>query len=182
MNYDVISIGSLNIDAFLKSTSKYVEFEHIHTHDDVCFPIGAKILVDHCCTEIGGSAVNSALSLSRLGFKTGILGKLGNDLNADVILDELKKRKVAFLGKRAPGSTGYSVILSGLNNDRTILVHKGNNNAFTELPKKLNTKWLYFGTMLGKSFKTQCRLAQYARKNGIKILYNPSLYLAEKRV
>jgi ribokinase len=181
MKHDIICVGSASIDVFITSKSKNIEIERIHAHEDVCLPIGSKILIDSLHTEVGGGGVNTSISFARLGFKTGLVGKLGADMNADSILRKLKQEKVDFLGRKAPGHTGYSVILTGFKHNRTILTHKGNNDLM--LPKdvpKLNAKWLYLGTMLGKSWKTHCKIAQYAKKKGINVLFNPSLYLAEQ--
>lgn len=182
MKYDIICVGSASIDVFVTSKSKNIEIEKIHAHEDICLPIGAKILIDTLHTEVGGGGVNTSISFARLGFKTGLISKLGADMNADSILSKLKKEKVEFLGKKTAGHTGYSVILTGFKKNRTILTHKGNNDLMTlqDVPKKLDTKWIYLGTMLGKSWKTHCAIAQYAKKNGINVLFNPSLYLAEQ--
>ncbi len=179
--YDVISIGSASIDVFLSSKSKDIEIERIHAHEDVCLPVGAKILIDKLHTDVGGSGVNSSIAFSRLGFTAGLISKLGRDMHANMIQHKLAQEKVQFLGKSADGQTGFSLILSGLQGNRTILAYKGNNDEITpaDVPR-IKAKWLYFGTMLGKSWKTQCKIAHYAKKNGIKVLFNPSLYLAEK--
>src|SRR5574342_528237 len=183
MVYDVICVGGANIDVFITTKSKDVEIEKIHAHEDVCLPIGAKILIDTLTTDTGGAGVNTATAFARLGLKTAVISKLGEDMNADLVLNKLKKEKIEFLGRKAAGHTGYSVILSGLQNNRTILTFKGNNNLLTAKDiewKNLKTKWFYFGTLLGQSWKTQCEIAQYAKKKGIKLLFNPSLYLAEQ--
>lgn len=183
MANDIIVVGGANIDLFITTKSKDVEIERIHTHEDVCLPIGAKILIDTLVTDTGGAGLNTATAFARLGLKTAVISKLGQDINADIILNKLKKEKIEFLGVKAPGSTGCSIILSGLKENRTILTYKGNNNKLTTRDiqwKKLNSKWLYFGTLMGESWKTQCQIATYARKKGIKLLFNPSLYLAEK--
>jgi len=183
MAYDIISVGSASIDVFVTSKSKDIELEKIHAHEDVCLPIGAKILIDNLITDTGGSGVNTSTAFARLGFKTALISKIGTDLHAETILRKLKQEKIDFLGRKAAGQTGFSIVISGLENNRTILTYKGNNDRLTEkdIPwNKINTKWLYFGTMLNKSWKTQCALARYAKKKGINVLYNPSLYLAEK--
>ncbi len=183
MAYDVICAGGANIDVFITSKSKDVEIERVHAHEDVCLPIGAKILIDTLTTDTGGAGLNTATAFARLGLKTAVISKLGEDMNADLVLNKLKKEKIDFLGVKAQGHTGYSVILSGLHNNRTILTFKGNNNLLTakDIPwKNLKTKWFYFGTLLGQSWQTQCEIAKFAKKKGIRLLFNPSLYLAEK--
>ena len=77
----------------------------------------------------GGGATNSAVAFSRLGLKTGSICLVGEDANGTTVLDELKKEEITFLGKTKKGMTGYSVILIGLEKDRSILTYKGINNA-----------------------------------------------------
>lgn len=183
MKYDAITIGSAAIDIFLKSNSKDIEYEKIHSHQDVCFPIGAKILMNTSHTETGGSAINPAIGLRKLGFKTAAITKLGKDIHGLILQKKLKEERIDFLGTTEKGSTGQSIILTGLKGNRTILAYKGNSNKLKIKDidfKKLNTKWLYFGTLLDQGWQTQCKIAQYAKKKGTKILFNPSLYLAEK--
>ena len=81
------------------------------------------------------------------------------------------------------GRTSYSIILDSLEHDRTILTFKGSSNdlKFSEInKKKLKTKWFYFSTMMGDSFNTLEKLAEFAEKNNIKIAFNTSEYLAKK--
>jgi len=183
MKYEIICIGSASLDVFISSQSKDMEFEKIHKHQDVCLPIGSKILLNAIHTGIGGGGVNTAVSFARLGFKTALLAKIGKDPNADTIKKELKKEKVHFIGPEKKGQTGYSIIITRLLNNRTILSYKGINDKLQTKEvfwKKMQAKWFYLGTMLGQSHKTQNKIAQYAKKNKIKVIFNPSLYLAEK--
>ncbi len=88
-----------------------------------------------------------------------------------------------FLGGRAAGGTGFSIILIGIEKNRTILAYKGINDQLTAKDiklKKLKAKWIYMGSMLGKSFQTCEKIAEFAKKKGIPIAFNPSIYLAQK--
>ncbi len=179
--YDVIIVGSASIDVFIASRSKDMEIEK--NNADVCLPIGAKILLNSLHSGVGGGGVNVSTAFARLGLKTALVSKLGKDEHAEMIKKFLKKERVAFLGSSAEGKTGYSIIITKLRKNRTIMTYKGNNDKLKTTDfswNKLKTKWLYLGTMLGQSHKTQCKIATYAKKNGIKVLFNPSLYLAEK--
>jgi ribokinase len=78
--------------------------------------------------------------------------------------------------------TGYSVILTGLEHDRSILAFKGVNDKLApyEVPwKKLNTKWFYFSAMMNQSFETLKKAALFAKKKGIRYAFNPSMYIAK---
>ncbi|MDZ7838599.1 MAG: carbohydrate kinase family protein [Actinomycetota bacterium] len=74
-------------------------------------------------------------------------------------------------------------ILDSIEKKRTVLAYKGINDGleFGQLDQsKLKADWFYLCSMVGKSFTALKQLAHYARDNHIKILFNPSNYLAEK--
>ncbi|MBI2452115.1 carbohydrate kinase family protein [Candidatus Pacearchaeota archaeon] len=176
MKFDVITVGSAVIDSFL-------ETELEEEHGKIYFPIGTKILVKELWFSTGGGGTNTAASFSTLGLKTGYIGKLGKDENANIILNELKKFKVSFLGSQGTTPTGYSTIIDSKKLHRTVLTYKGANDslAINELKlKNLNTHWFYFSAMLNNSLKTQEKLALISKKINLKIAYNPSSYLTRK--
>ncbi len=178
--YDVITMGSGTIDVFVK-TKKPEIIKH-KGHDDVCYAIGEKILVEDLHVDTGGGGTNTAVAFSRLGLKTAWIGEVGTDLHAKTLLDEMKREKVDFLGGRGRGMTGYSVILTGLEQDRCILAFKGVNDklAAYEVPwKKLRTKWFYFSAMMNQSFETLKKAVLFAKKKGIRYAFNPSMYIAK---
>ena len=181
--YDIITVGSATVDVFVHTVKEFTHITSLKKEHDVCFPIGGKILIDKLTFDTGGAGTNTAVAFARLGLKTGWFGKLGDDANSRQVLDVIKREKVNFLGKFGKGHTGYSVIIVGLLNDRTILTHKGINDSLktNELSfNKLKTKWFYFGSMLGESFKTLRKLAMFAKKNNIPYTFNPSTYLAKQ--
>jgi len=182
--FDVITVGSASVDFFISSKSKSIELIWKKKKEEICFPIGAKILIDYMHQDTGGGGTNSAVAFSRLGFKTGWIGKIGNDKNSQNILEQMKKEKVKFLGKIKKGaSTGFSVLIIGIEKDRTILAYKGINDHLKKSDinfSKLKTRWFYMGSMMGESLKTAEKIAQYAKKKNIKLAFNPSLYLAKK--
>ncbi len=172
MKYDIISVGSAVMDVFLDTD--------VHERGkEICYNIGAKIKVKDLRFSTGGGGTNTAVGFSRLGLKVGYLGKLGDDENGEIILKELKKEEVDFLGARGKEHTGYSVILDSKEHDRTILTYKGVNDKlkFSEVKRDVfNTKWLYLSSASGEFLKTQEELVKLAAKKGIKIAYNASLY------
>lgn len=177
--YDVVTLGSATVDVFVKVSPQGTEFVETQHHSDVCFPLGAKILVNEMVMDTGGGGTNAAVSFARLGFKTGFAGAVAADANGKHILDVLKQEKVKFLGKAKKGQSGYSVIMMGLRNDRTILAFKGVNDDFQSKDiKPFAAKWLYCSSMLGHSWQTLVRAIEHAKKNGTRVAFNPSLYLA----
>jgi ribokinase len=182
--YDVITVGSATVDVFAESESELIKIQTTkETEELIAYPSGSKILIKDIQFLTGGGGTNTAVALSKLSHKVAYLGNLGKDHNTKIILDMLKKNNITFLGVKDKGMCGFSVILKSLEHDRTILAYKGMNNDLTldEIKfKKLKTKWFYFSSMMGKSFKTLEKLAEFAENNKIKIAFNPSNYLAVK--
>jgi len=183
--YDVITVGSATVDVFAKTHfSELIKIIDPKGESDLlAFPSGSKILIDDLEFTTGGGGTNTAVALSRLGHKVAFIGKLGQGTNSDFIHKDLAKEKIDLLCAHGKGNAGYSVILETLEHDRTILTHKGINDELKadDIPfRKLKAKWLYFGAMMGESFSTLEKIAEFAQKNKIKIAFNPSTYLAEK--
>ena len=183
--YDVITVGSSTVDVFAKT--EFMEEIKIMNKKEVtnllAYPIGSKILVNELIFSTGGGGTNTAVSLARLGNKVAWLGVLGNDENANFIVNDLSKEKVDILAYREKGLSGYSLILDSLEHDRTILAYKGVNDYFNYNKvnlNKLKTNWFYFSSMMNDAFKSLVKLAKFAEKNKIKIAFNISEYLAKK--
>lgn len=180
--YDIITVGSATVDVFAHTDPAQSEILKVHHHTDIAYPLGAKILIKELNIFTGGGGTNTAVAFSRLGLKTAYLGMIGNDSNGEMISKNLTEEKVEFIGHKGKTS-GYSVILDSVNDDRTIFAYKGCNNDLklkdSEM-KNLDSHWFYFSSMLNDGFKTLEKLAKYAKKRHIKIAFNPSLYLVKK--
>ncbi len=187
--YDVITVGSSTIDVFAQTEkSDMISFQTQNKNEKACFlayPVGDKILIKDIETTTGGGGTNTAVALAKMGSKVAYLGMVGDDENGDLIIDSLKKEKVKFIGKRSKKRSGYSIILDSIAHDRTILTYKGCNNCFKFSAidkKKVKAKWFYLCAMVGESFKELEKIVSYAKKNNIKVMFNPSSYLAEKGI
>jgi len=178
-------VGSNTLDVFVETDAELVKVsvhengEKLKKEPCIVYPLGAKMLINDIHFEIGGGGTNTAVSFSRLGLKTGYLGKIGRDNSGVQVFNLLHKENIKFLGSFGD-KTGYSVILDSEADDRTILTYKGCNDdlIYSEIAKKnIKTKWLYFSSMAGSSFQTLNELSKYALKNNIKVAFNPSLYV-----
>ena len=166
--FDVVTFGSAVVDTF-------VDTEFNKKSNSFSYPAGSKILVQNLKSDIGGGATNTAVAFSRLGLKTGCICRIGSDNNGLDILEMFKKEKIKFLGSISQERTGESIILDSKGNGRTVLTFKGPGNSINsyEIPK-IKTKWLYYSSVLGESFKTQVALA---KKSKVKVAFNPSEYI-----
>jgi len=166
--FDVVTFGSAVIDTF-------VDTEFNKRNNSFSYPAGAKILVNGLKSDIGGGATNTAVAFSRLGFSVGSICKIGDDNNGLDVLNMFRREKIKFLGSIAQGETGESIILDSKGNGRTVLTFKGPGNSI-RLSKigKIKTKWLYYSSVLGESFRTQVELAKKAKA---RVAFNPSEYI-----
>ena len=177
--FDIITIGGATVDVFVDTGRKIAKGDYIR------IPIGSKNLVKNIHFDTGGGGTNVACAMSKLGFRVAIITKIGNDHNSVLILNALKKFgcDTKFVVKEV-GSSDYSIILDAMGRDRTVLTIKHMNDRlrFEELRlSKIRTEWFYFCTMMGESLKTQIRLVEHAQKKGIRIVYNCSSYIIEKK-
>jgi sugar/nucleoside kinase (ribokinase family) len=171
---DVLCIGSATVDHFITTEQPLASLR-----------LGDKVLIKSKEMHSGGGATNSAAALSKLGLKVKMLTKLGHDHDAEFIKKEMAPYRVRNIClHKSRKNTDSSIIISSIKEkDRIIYVQKGASldlriNDFKK--SNLNTKWIYLASLMDKSFKTAKGIVEYAQKNKIKILFNPSLYLAKK--
>ena len=171
---DVLCIGSATLDNFLTTERKLASIK-----------IGDKVLVKSTESHTGGGGTNSAAALAKLGLKVKILTKVGDDHAGEIIKHELKRYRIKDITKSySKKNTDLATIISSTKQrDRIIYVHKGASRDLSEhdfTKSKIKTKWIYLATLVGKSFNTAKKIAIYAKKKKIKLLFNPSLYLAKR--
>jgi len=170
----VVCVGSATVDNILQTHLPLSEIK-----------IGDKALVDKMEVHSGGGATNAGVALKLLGVRVKIIAKLGQDHAADIVLKELKHYHLQNLClHRSRKNTDYAVLVSSKGKDRIIYVHKGASNDLSPddyHKKDLNTNWLYLASLLGKSFSTVKGMVKEAKKRKARILFNPSLYLAQQK-
>jgi sugar/nucleoside kinase (ribokinase family) len=171
---DVVGFGSLNVD-------------YIYETEDLAFlepfyPEGKKrrewVLTD--LQEIravqrvirektrlisrtgGGSAANTVFSLAKMGFRSGMVGKVGQDEDGDFILQEMAPVPRLHLGR--DHRTGQALIILGPDRDRIILLLPNANRELTRTdldPDFVKTfRILHLTSILGEGLALQERLAR----------------------
>jgi len=178
MKYDTITIGSASRDVFLNSPDfKIVPNLEFSTDQGLCMPFGSKIEVKKIVFTTGGSGANTAVTFARQGLKTACISIVGNDLNANIILDELKEEGVdtSFFQKHTDDMSAYSVILVHDDGERTILSYKGEAQHF-EASKisfdQMEASWLMLGS-LGGHYDLSEKAVAWASAHEVKIASNP---------
>jgi ribokinase len=121
---DVITIGSLTLDAF--AYTERSKLLSIGVNDDLlAYQLGTKIALDSLRFELGGGGTNSAAVFRALGKTVGVVGKIGSDFAGDEILKRLYDLGIDFVGERIYGASAFSIVLDAVNHERTILAFKG---------------------------------------------------------
>lgn len=171
--FDIITFGSCLTDIFTYTDIK----EQGHS---MVYPVGSKLQIKNIKFDIGGGGLNTATTFSKMGLNTAYWGSLNPDAFGKKILKNIKNNNITFLGSKK-GENGYSIILDSKEHERTILTYKGSND-FLKLTEKqikeLDTKWIYFSSLIGESFQTYLKIAKFHKDK--KIAFNPSMYLLKK--
>ena len=178
--FDVVTFGSATVDIFVESDKAHVvNIRGVEGEMDLyCLKYGEKIEIDHSAFEIGGGALNTASCFAKLGFNTAAAVKIGKGVNSKEAAKRLKQNHIAsdFVMCTDEERTGFSIILTSFEGDRTVLAHRGANITLKvediDFDKLKNTKWIYCAPLNSKYGNVLETIAEFAAKNKIKIAHN----------
>lgn len=172
--YDIVTIGDCVRDIFIKPHDAEMEKKK-YGEVKLCFEHGSKISIDEIHREIGGSACNVAVGMSRLGYQSAIIGATGTDSEAEKIHERLLLENVdtRMLKSFSKMETNFSVIIV-YKGDRTVLVYRGlKDYSKVKIPKTLPTKWLYLGPV-ANSFQANYKdIIRLVSEKSISLAINP---------
>lgn len=180
--FDIISIGSVIRDIIFKTKESKIPtrgYEGIKKQPLICFRYGVKIDPDQAFFTMGGGANNTAMGFARLGLKTGIFSKIGQDGTGQLVLGTLKKDKVdtSLVEIDKDLHTALSFIIVGRYNERTAFPYAGASGNMevskTEEKNLVKTKWFYITSLRRKSQRILPKLAKIIKKYKIKLAFNP---------
>jgi len=180
--FDIVTFGSATRDTFLKlkkednflfKNQKFIEGTAFY------FPLDSKIEIEKMYVFSGGGGTNTAATFARQGFKVAFIGKIGGDKRGEAIIEELKKFKIEtkYIIKSKDQFTAYSLVLTTKKGERVILTYRGASDFLEkkDIPweKIKETKWFYLAPLSGKAAKLTEYLINFAKKNKIKVAFNP---------
>ncbi len=130
--FDVITIGGATEDVFFTVD----DFVLINNSKDLlqkklmAFEYGAKVGIPDISVAYGGGAANAAVSFSRLGLKTAMIGAVGHDGRGLAIIRNLAKHKVnsLMIETISNAHSGVSFILENSGDDHIVFTHRGAND------------------------------------------------------
>ena len=179
MKYNIITLGSATQDVFMSSPDfQVIESDKFITKKGLCVSLGSKMKVKDTYFAMGGCGTNAAVTFARQELKTAYLGLIGKDVFGQTIKDELLIQGVSsdLLIETDKYPTAFSVILSFPKTGRSILKKLGACHEMTDNDfdyNKIETDWIYAGSLSGEAYKSLDKLFEFAIDNGIKIAASP---------
>ncbi|MEM3577128.1 MAG: carbohydrate kinase family protein [Candidatus Bathyarchaeia archaeon] len=170
--FDVVGFGALNVD-------KLFRVNKIAGAEEEGF-------IKDCEETCGGSAANTIVGLARLGCKTGFVGKVADDREGRMLIEDFHREGVDTNGiiHAKGGRSGAVMGFVDEKGERALYVDPGVNDTieFSEVNKEyaFNTQFLHLTSFVGKkSFQTQKRLTEILPEN-IKVSFDPGELYARK--
>ncbi|MCQ2958141.1 MAG: carbohydrate kinase family protein [Candidatus Gastranaerophilales bacterium] len=178
--FDVVTFGSATIDIFVESDEAHVvNIRGVEGEIDLyCLKYGEKIEIDHSAFEAGGGAINTAACLAKLGYKTAAAIKVGEGVDRKDAKKTLKKYDIdgSFVMHTDEVRTGFSIILTSFEGDRTVLAHRGANITLKkediDFERLKQTKWIYCAPLNSIHGCILEDITDFADDNDIKVFCN----------
>lgn len=175
----VICIGSVTKDIFFPTNEGVIldTPEDVTAQKKIAFELGAKYHIAKRYETLGGCSVNVAVGLARLGESVRCQAAIGNDVVGEWICKQLAKEGIAVDEiEMITGSASdlSAIIVDEKSGERTIL---SNHDASLKFSVKedmiMDADWLFVSDLSGEWKDNLQRVFSNARKNNVKIAFNP---------
>lgn len=148
MRYDCITIGDSFEDVFVVPEELKVRRDGAFSSGmSLSFELGDKISLEEVDYEVGGSACNVSVGISRLSLNTSVVSIIGEDTPADKIRERLGKEDVdrSHLIVDKKNKTNFSVIFR-TEKGRTIFIYHGSEDySNLRVKKSIKSDWIFLG-------------------------------------
>lgn len=169
---DVVGFGALNVDRLFRVNRLAKEEEESFIKDST----------ESC----GGSAANATVGLARLGCKTGYIGKVANDREGDLLINDFQKEKVdtKAIIRSEKGRSGLVMGFVDKTGARALYINSGVNDLieFDEVNVEYasNARFLHLSSFVGEeSFRSQKKLLDILPED-VRISFDPGALYARK--
>jgi ribokinase len=180
---DVISVGDIVTDAFIKLIDK-----NAHTYDNehgkwLAMPFGTKVPFDHAEVIEGvGNAANAAVSFARLDIDSGFVTNVGDDKYGRDMIHALHKNKVdtRLVRINPDKESNYHYVL-WYKEERTILIkHEEYEYYWPHLRPDEIPRWIYFSSISKNALPFHDDLADWLDKHDqVKLAFQPGTFQME---
>jgi ribokinase len=169
--FNVVGFGALNMDRLFKVNrlAGAEEESFIQSHGESC----------------GGSAANTIVGLARLGCKVGFIGKIADDREGTLLLEDFQREDVDTAGvvRSGHGDSGQVMGFVDDEGDRALYIDSGVNDAIRLHEVKAEyvsrARFLHLTSFVGEeSFQTQKQLLEVLPE--IRVSFDPGAIYARK--
>ncbi|MCL5435864.1 MAG: carbohydrate kinase family protein [Patescibacteria group bacterium] len=169
--YDVVTVGDCKADQFLK-LDRFKIFSGPGGRKFLGLAYAQKLSVSEFGAFSGGNALNAAVNFSRLGLRAAVATVLGDDHEAEHILEVMRREKIGMgLVVRQRGTVTDKTVIIVTGGERTILGYHDEKN-YRRLPQ-LRSTWVYL-TSLGQEYKpVYDRIYANRRAGDFRLAFNP---------
>ncbi len=185
-NPDVISVGDIVTDAFIKLFD-----DHAHTYanedgDWLALPFATKVPFESVeVIEAVGNAANAAVSFARLGLKSAFVANVGEDQHGRDMIKALHHNKVdtRFVHINPDKLSNYHYVL-WYKDERTILIkHEEYEYFWPHLRANEIPRWLYFSSISKNAIDFHDDLADWLDHHAdVKLAFQPGTFQMEAGV
>lgn len=177
---DVITIGSATMDVFVECDDAAVVSvrRKEKSTEFMSYPYGSKLEITDFDSQVGGGGVNTATNFANLGLDTSAIFKVGDDIYSEGLFNFFKTQNVnlSSIIQDKKDSTGFSIILTSFEGDRTVLAHRGANahikKSEIDFEAIKNAKLLYIAPLNGDSNKVLDDIVKFAKENDTYVCFN----------
>ncbi len=183
---DVLSIGDVVTDAFIKLIDDQAWVEERDGKQILSMEFGTKLPFDHVQVIEGvGNASNASIAFSRMGLSSGLISNVGDDLWGGDIVRALKKNRVdtRFVHENSGKVSNYHYVL-WYKEERTILIkHEEYAYHWPRFRKIDIPKWMYFSSISKHAIDYHDDVADWLDENPeVKLAFQPGTFQMEAGV
>jgi len=176
MKHHILTIGGATWDVLLTTNECYLLPGG--SGKLLGFPYGGKVDVSKAVYGFGGGAANVAVGLSKLGLKTSIITRLGNDWRGREVVKNLQHYKIdtTKVQKDKKMVTPLSFVITSCGpRDHVVFVDRAasQNLQIPRQPDKTAT-WLYLTSLAAPTWSVSLgKLFRASKARGVKVFWNP---------
>lgn len=176
-NIDILAIGDIVTDAFIRLKEATVNCEVDHKNCKLCVAFGEKIPYESVdVVKAVGNSANAAVSASRLGLNSALLSYVGDDSDGADCIAELEKNNVdtEYIRTENGKKTNYHYVL-WYDVERTILIkHEQFDYKLGDIGAP---RYIYLSSLGENSLDFHAEIAAFVKKNPeTKLVFQPGTF------
>ncbi len=177
---DVIAIGDIVTDAFIKLIDDQAHAYNNEHGKWIAMQFGTKLPFDHAeILEGVGNASNAAIAFKRLGLSTGFVTNVGEDKEGTNMIKALRKQGIdtRFVRINPDKKSNYHYVL-WYKEERTILIkHEEYDYHWPHLRPAETPRWVYFSSISENAIDYHDQVAEWLHKNPeVKFAWQPGTF------